>query len=451
MDDAVAADLDARKLSLFRPLGYQRNACGYCKASQNGSAAYYTSSVSVRPEHYEDLINRGWRRSGTLYYRQNLQQSCCPHYSLRLEAASFKPSKDQRQAINRWNRYVLGPEYIWNAARLCPKTREEKRHRKQHFDLITAIHETEYCNVKRPIDPKTKRPIEPAHRFEVTMESDSMSHRKYEVFLKYQMTVHHDEQERWRSTDFKRFLCSGLKRNTVKEGSRERELGSWHQCYRLDGRLIAVAVLDLVPHGVSSVYLYYDPEFSDWEFGKLGALREISFAMEGAYQYYYMGYYIHSCQKMRYKAAYKPQFILDPELLTWHPLNGELMAKLDERPYVSLSRDRQRSLLATPEDENSAIDALQRRVNAAAEMNEEDMSLFDIYMPGVMTAEEVESRIDLDYWLLVVQGTLVHMIDLVGWETSNIRNPQSIKGIIGELAAVLGPELVKATAVVLFD
>lgn len=287
--DAVADAETARKLSLFRPLGYQRNACGYCKTSQNGSAAYYTSSVSVRPEHYEDLVNRGWRRSGTLYYRQNLQRSCCPHYTLRLEAASFKPSKDQRQAVNRWNRYVLGPEYIWNAARLCPKTREEKRHRKQHFDLITAIHETEYCNVKRPVDPKTKRPIEPAHRFEVTIESDSISQRKYEVFLKYQMAVHRDEKERWKRADFKRFLCSGLKQNIVKEGSRERKLGSWHQCYRLDGRLIAVAVLDLMPNGVSSVYLYYDPEFGDWEFGKLGALREISFAVEGAYQYYYMG------------------------------------------------------------------------------------------------------------------------------------------------------------------
>ena len=28
-------------------------------------------------------------------------------------------------------------------------------------------------------------------------------------------------------------------------------------CYRLDGRLIAMGVLDLLPHGVSSVYLLY--------------------------------------------------------------------------------------------------------------------------------------------------------------------------------------------------
>jgi arginine-tRNA-protein transferase len=33
------------------------------------------------------------------------------------------------------------------------------------------------------------------------------------------------------------------------------KLGSYHQCYRLDGKLVAVAVLDLLPHAVSSVYL----------------------------------------------------------------------------------------------------------------------------------------------------------------------------------------------------
>lgn len=142
--------------------GYQRNSCGYCK-SDNGSlsfprpsfsgerlpdtsflgASYYTSSVAVRPEHYEELIDRGWRRydrrytsaricltffpvyrSGTLYYKQNLQRSCCPYYTLRLEAAAYQPRRDQRKAINRWNKFILGPEYMRKAARLCPRSRE---------------------------------------------------------------------------------------------------------------------------------------------------------------------------------------------------------------------------------------------------------------------------------------------------------------------------------------
>jgi arginyl-tRNA--protein-N-Asp/Glu arginylyltransferase len=33
----------------------------------------------------------------------------------------------------------------------------------------------------------------------------------------------------------------------------------------------------------------YDPEFGDHEFGKLSALREIAFALENDYRYYYMG------------------------------------------------------------------------------------------------------------------------------------------------------------------
>lgn len=35
----------------------------------------------------------------------------------------------------------------------------------------------------------------------------------------------------------------------------------------------------------------YDPAYEKWEFGKLSALREVALAVEGAYQYYYMGMY----------------------------------------------------------------------------------------------------------------------------------------------------------------
>lgn len=54
----------------------------------------------------------------------------------------------------------------------------EKRHRKCNFDLLSAVHEAEYDNVKRPVDPETKRPLEPAHRFEVTTEGDSLTQAK---------------------------------------------------------------------------------------------------------------------------------------------------------------------------------------------------------------------------------------------------------------------------------
>lgn len=78
---------------------------------------------------------------------------------------------------------------------------------------------------------------------------------RFDLFIKYQTKIHKEDLSKWKIKDFQRFLCSGLKRSPASRDSTERKLGSWHQCYRLDGKLIAVAVLDLVPSGVSSVYV----------------------------------------------------------------------------------------------------------------------------------------------------------------------------------------------------
>lgn len=46
-------------------------------------------------------------------------------------------------------------------------------------------------------------------------------------------------------------------------------MGSYHQLYRLDGRLIAMGVLDLLPKAVSGVYLLYHTDFEKWQLGKV--------------------------------------------------------------------------------------------------------------------------------------------------------------------------------------
>jgi arginine-tRNA-protein transferase len=38
--------------------------------------------------------------------------------------------------------------------------------------------------------------------------------------------------------------------------------------------------------------LSYDPDYEHWEFGKLSAMREIAFAQENNYAYYYMGEFL---------------------------------------------------------------------------------------------------------------------------------------------------------------
>ena len=71
------------------------------------------------------------------------------------------------------------------------------------------------------------------------------------------MTVHKDPPSKGFKSSFKSFLCSGIGQRAIDLKGQQQKLGSYHQCYRLDGRLIALGVLDLLPHGVSSVYLLY--------------------------------------------------------------------------------------------------------------------------------------------------------------------------------------------------
>lgn len=80
-----------------------------------------------------------------------------------------------------------------------------------------------------------------------------------------------------------------------------------------------------------SVYLIYSAKMEEHSPGKLSALKEIALAQEMARYgapgmgYLYMGFYIHSCQKMRYKGQYAPSYLLEPVrrpigLFLRHPL-----------------------------------------------------------------------------------------------------------------------------------
>jgi len=112
--------------------------------------------------------------------------------------------------------------------------------------------------------------------------------------------------------------------------------------YRLDGELIAMGVVDVLPSCVSSVYLMYNPKYEQHSLGKLTALNEVALARQLAtagapgLEYVYMGFYIHTCQKMRYKATYTPSFFLEPEDFTWHPAEKALKL-LDNHIYVPFS------------------------------------------------------------------------------------------------------------------
>lgn len=458
-------------------IGYQKSKhCGYCK-QKDGSCSYYMSCDNMRVDHYQELMDRGWRRSGTTYYKPDLPRSCCPHYTIRLKASEFKAKKEQRSAINKLNDYVLGPDYERKAAMLCPQPRDVKRQKRDNFDVTDAVHKAEYERLPKPVDKKTKKAIEPAHKLEVNLEADSCTEEKHDVMLRYQTQIHKDPASRWSRASFTRFLCNGLDRKVLKVRGKTMKLGSHHMCYRLDGKVVAVGVLDLLPHAVSSVYLFYDPDYQEWDWGKISALHEIALALEKGYEYYYMGFYIHSCTKMRYKGRFEPSHILDPESLEWNPLNDEFRKKLDERRYVSLSADRKASLDAQSNGQsNGASPAIMQNepskfgktfaeeLESKTELEDIEMdsdvsevddteipegSLFDYNIPGVLKKNEVE-KLNLGHLKLLVRTSLIDLEDLRGWEEWQVDDPGTIKGIAAELIATTGPMLLDNTALALF-
>mmetsp|Transcript_25834 Transcript_25834/g.39595 ORF Transcript_25834/g.39595 Transcript_25834/m.39595 type:complete len:1065 (+) Transcript_25834:180-3374(+) len=142
--------------------------------------------------------------------------------------------------------------------------------------------------------------------------------------------------------------------------------GSYHQHYLMNDKyLMAVGVVDILPNCVSSVYSFYDPELSSvLNLGKLTALYEIDWVKNASIyradlKYYVLGYYIHSCQKMKYKAEYKPSELLCPSRAIWTPY--EIAKKrIEERSPLrnccdisSTDEELRKIIYVTPCDETS--------------------------------------------------------------------------------------------------
>ncbi|KAJ2819975.1 Arginyl-tRNA--protein transferase 1, partial [Coemansia sp. 'formosensis'] len=232
------------------------------------------------------LIDRGWRRGGSLLYLTDHSDGCCAYYTIRCHALEHVLSASDKKVLRRIRSHVSATG-------------------------------NDICAVARAGD------------LEVRLEPASFTEEKYAVFEKYQLAVHNDHDASRQG--FRRFLCdSPLLPQPFETPAGQvlpvPGLGSYHQCYYVGGRLAAVGVLDILPSCVSSVYLFYDPEFSHFSLGTFSALREIALVRQlhqhlPGLRYYYMGYYIPSCPKMTYKGRWRPADLLDLRTYKWIPID----------------------------------------------------------------------------------------------------------------------------------
>ncbi|KAI0321838.1 arginine-tRNA-protein transferase [Amylostereum chailletii] len=337
----------AENLSVIEPHGASNSTCGYCspQGSRSATKSNFQESAIVAYELtcdvYQRMIDRGWRRSGTYCYKPLLSLSCCPQYTIKLDACAFAPSKSQRKLLNRWNRYVLEGDTNEKESKMnIDNVRDRCIHAvpskppSQPTSLETLIHASEQGFTKD---------ITPRHTFQVTLEPSSYTSEKFALFKSYEANIHKSLNKTPGSFDS--FLVKSpltyvpVPYTSTPPDHLPKTFGSYHQLYRLDGKLIMLNTIDVLPACVSSVYCIWDKEFEKYSLGKLSALREASLAREihqagvTSMRYLYMGFYIYTCPKMRYKGEYSPSYLADPEGCAWHPLEN-CNALLDKHRYA---------------------------------------------------------------------------------------------------------------------
>ncbi|XP_021022638.1 arginyl-tRNA--protein transferase 1 isoform X2 [Mus caroli] len=433
--------------------------CGYCK-NKLGSRSYGMWAHSMTVQDYQDLIDRGWRRSGKYVYKPVMDQTCCPQYTIRCHPLQFQPSKSHKKVLKKMLKFLakgeiskgncedepmdstmedavdgdfalinkldikcdlktlssdlkgsieseekekeksikkegskelihpqsieeklgsgepshsikvhIGPKPGKGADLSkppCRKAREMRKERQrlkrmqqasaaaleaqgqpvcllpkaksnQPKSLEDLIFQSLPENASHKLEVRVVRSSPPSPQFKATFQES------YQVYKRYQMVIHKDPPDKPTVSQFTRFLCSSPLEAERPANGPECGYGSFHQQYWLDGKMIAVGVLDILPYCVSSVYLYYDPDYSFLSLGVYSALREIAFTRQlhertSQLSYYYMGFYIHSCPKMRYKGQYRPSDLLCPETYVWVPIE-QCLPSLDNSKYCRFNQD----------------------------------------------------------------------------------------------------------------
>jgi len=88
------------------------------------------------------------------------------------------------------------------------------------------------------------------------------------------------------------------------------------------GRLLAVAVTDVLEDGLSAVYTFFDPDLSRRGLGVQAILTQVQLARARGLDWLYLGYWIPDSPKMAYKVDFRPVELLEGG--EWH--------RMDERP-----------------------------------------------------------------------------------------------------------------------
>jgi arginine-tRNA-protein transferase len=116
----------------------------------------------------------------------------------------------------------------------------------------------------------------------------------FEMYLRYQQARHPGSDMCDQNPDkYHQFLVSNGRNSVFFE-------------FRLEGRLVAVSVVDVLLDGLSAVYTFFDPEHQKRSLGTFAILWETEEAQRKNMDWLYLGYWIEACDKMSYKTNFQP-------------------------------------------------------------------------------------------------------------------------------------------------
>ena len=230
-----------------------------------------------------------------------------------------------------------------------PKIKEKKINKTKIDTNIKETKKEKYIlNYFKEIvlEPEIYLPLRHNYSLELTDKiSLSINDERFLLYYRYEQTVH---KEISTVSDYNNFIgTSPLIKKRIKKPkdfylrTKHPELypdyyGTYNLIHRLDGKIIAVTVIDILPNYLESLYCYYDPNFSFLDLGVFNAIREIEYMksfqelIDKNFIYYSMGEMSQSVSKLAYKGNYSPTEIMDHYTDIYVPLTDEVKALIGD-------------------------------------------------------------------------------------------------------------------------
>ena len=142
-----------------------------------------------------------------------------------------------------------------------------------------------------------RRVLKKAKDIEIIIQHPTITYEHLELFDKY-----HKHKNKTRGWEYSPIKYNNYF-NSFVDGHYDY---GYEVLYIKDKKLIGVDLIDILDDGISSIYFYYDPDYSKYNLGKLSIYYQIIMAKERGLKWIYLGYYVKDCQSLSYKEQFKP-------------------------------------------------------------------------------------------------------------------------------------------------